>query len=182
MKQSRTVRALHHPLVERISETLDRGRASGAFRQDTDPVQLYISIAALGYFYLSNAHTLGTVFGRDLHAPEALEERRRHVHEVVSGYTYLQEWLPHVAEAAVSGGDTDLVGLGRMALSYPTLPMDVLSRQRVQRRLVCRTFSDCTTAPRSGMVSGCYPLDEHYKSRPEAEAMRRLLQERGGRR
>jgi NADPH2 dehydrogenase len=36
---------------------------------------------------------------------------------------------------------------------------------------VCRTFSDCTTAPRNGLVSGCYPLDEFYKSRPERSAL-----------
>lgn len=86
LKKSRSVRALHHPLVERIGEILERGAASGSFRDDADPVQLYISIAALGYFYLSNAHTLGTVFGRDLHALKELAARREHVHDVVMSY------------------------------------------------------------------------------------------------
>jgi len=86
---------------------------------------------------------------------------------VGSGYSYLQDWLPHVAQEVVAGGGTHLVGLGRMALSYPTLPADVLAGRPLERRLVCRTFSDCTTAPRAGLVSGCYPLDPFYKDRPE---------------
>jgi NADPH2 dehydrogenase len=86
---------------------------------------------------------------------------------VGSGYTYLQEFLPYVAQAAVRGGWTDFVGLGRMVLSYPELPADVLSGKGMQRKRLCRTFSDCTTAPRHGLVSGCYPLDAHYKKSPE---------------
>ena len=83
---------------------------------------------------------------------------------VGSGYSYLQDWLPNVAQAVVGAGMTDFVGLGRMALSYPELPADLLAGKRLQRKRICRTFSDCTTAPRNGMVSGCYPLDEFYKS------------------
>lgn len=83
---------------------------------------------------------------------------------VGSGYSYLQDWLPHVAQAAVRAGMTDFVGLGRMALSYPELPADLLAGRPLQRKRICRTFSDCTTAPRNGMVSGCYPLDDFYKS------------------
>ena len=84
-----------------------------------------------------------------------------------SGYTYLQEFLPNVAQAVVREGWVDLVGLGRLVLSYPELPADVLSGRGVQRKRLCRTFSDCTTAPRNGLVSGCYPLDPHYKKSPE---------------
>jgi len=65
----------------------------------------------------------------------------------------------------------DLVGLGRMVLSYPELPQDCLERGALVRRKVCRTFSDCTTAPRHGIVSGCFPLDAFYKDLPEAEAL-----------
>ena len=64
-------------------------------------------------------------------------------------------------------GWTDFVGLGRMVLAYPELPADVLAGRAMQRKRLCRTFSDCTTAPRNGMVSGCYPLDAHYKKSPE---------------
>ncbi|MBT8044987.1 MAG: NADH:flavin oxidoreductase, partial [Verrucomicrobiae bacterium] len=86
---------------------------------------------------------------------------------VGTGYSYLQEWLPHVARAVVRQGGADFVGLGRMVLSYPQLPADVLQGKTMQRKLFCRTFSDCTTAPRNGVVSGCYPLDSHYKEMPE---------------
>lgn len=86
---------------------------------------------------------------------------------VGSGYTYLQEFLPYVAQAAVKQGWTDFVGLGRMVLAYPELPADVLAGRPLQRKRLCRTFSDCTTAPRNGLVSGCYPLDTHYKKSPQ---------------
>jgi 2,4-dienoyl-CoA reductase-like NADH-dependent reductase (Old Yellow Enzyme family) len=79
-----------------------------------------------------------------------------------SAYTYLQDFLPHVAQAAVREGWVDCVGLGRMVLAYPELPLDVISGREPQRKQMCRTFSDCTTAPRAGLPSGCYPLDEHY--------------------
>jgi 2,4-dienoyl-CoA reductase-like NADH-dependent reductase (Old Yellow Enzyme family) len=87
---------------------------------------------------------------------------------VGSAYSCLQDYAPNVAQAVVRSGAADLVGLGRMMLSYPNFPADVLAGRPLQRKRICRTFSDCTTAPRSGMVSGCYPLDEFYKARPEA--------------
>jgi NADPH2 dehydrogenase len=81
-----------------------------------------------------------------------------------SAYSYLQDFLPHVAQAAVREGWVDLVGLGRMLLAYPALLLDASEGRTIQHRFVCRTFSDCTTAPRMGFPSGCYPLDEHYKT------------------
>jgi NADPH2 dehydrogenase len=87
---------------------------------------------------------------------------------VGTGYSYLQEWLPNVAQNVVRTSKTDFVGLGRMILTYPDIVTDVLSGRPLQRKRLCRTFSDCTTAPRNGMVSGCYPLDDFYKVRPEA--------------
>jgi hypothetical protein len=56
-----------------------------------------------------------------------------------------------------------------MALAYPELPADVLAGRPPDRRRLCRTFSDCTTGPRNGMVSGCYPLDPFYHKRPERQ-------------
>jgi 2,4-dienoyl-CoA reductase-like NADH-dependent reductase (Old Yellow Enzyme family) len=91
---------------------------------------------------------------------------------VGSAYTYFQEYLPHVAQALVREGAVDAVGLGRMVLSYPELPWDTLTRGELADKRICRTFSDCTTAPRNGMVSGCYPLDPFYKDSP----LRRELQ------
>jgi NADPH2 dehydrogenase len=98
-------------------------------------------------------------------------ELKRHAPKLAivgSGYSYLQEWLPHIGQAVVRTGAADFIGLGRMALSYPEMPADVLSGRPLRRKQICRTFSDCTTAPRNGMVSGCYPLDPFYKAREEA--------------
>ena len=91
---------------------------------------------------------------------------------VGSGYTYLQEWLPRVAEHNVREGLTDFVGLGRMVLAYPDLPADVLSGSPLKRKAMCRTFSDCTTGPRLGMVSGCFPLDPFYEAHPDGARLR----------
>lgn len=93
---------------------------------------------------------------------------------VGSAYSYLQEWLPNVAQRVVREGGADFVGLGRMVLSYPELPADVLAGKPLNRRRLCRTFSDCTTAPRKGLVSGCYPLDRFYAARPEAERLKAI--------
>ncbi len=93
---------------------------------------------------------------------------------VGSAYSYLQEWLPNVAERVVREGGADLVGLGRMVLSYPEMPKDVLAGRPLQRKKVCRTFSDCTTAPRKGLPSGCYPLDPFYAERPEAIRLKEI--------
>jgi hypothetical protein len=98
---------------------------------------------------------------------------------VGSAYSYLQDWLPNVAQHAVANSMTDFVGLGRMVLSYPDLPADVLAGRPLQRKFVCRTFSDCTTGPRLGLVSGCYPLDDFYKSHPHAERLKTLKAEPG---
>jgi 2,4-dienoyl-CoA reductase-like NADH-dependent reductase (Old Yellow Enzyme family) len=93
---------------------------------------------------------------------------------VGSAYSYLQEWLPNVGQYNVRNNLTDFVGLGRVALSYPDLPADVLGGKPLRRGAICRTFSDCTTGPRMGMVSGCYPLDPFYEARPEAERIRNV--------
>ena len=67
-----------------------------------------------------------------------------------------------------------------MVLSYPDLPADALERGELARKRICRTFSDCTTAPRQGLPSGCYPLDDNYGSLPEAETLRELKKNRPG--
>ena len=91
---------------------------------------------------------------------------------VGTGYSYLQEWLPNVAQNVVRTGKADFVGIGRMVLTYPEMVTDVLEGKPLARKKICRTFSDCTTAPRNGLVSGCYPLDEFYKERPEADLLK----------
>jgi 2,4-dienoyl-CoA reductase-like NADH-dependent reductase (Old Yellow Enzyme family) len=96
---------------------------------------------------------------------------------VSTGLTYLQEYLPQTAQALVREGWTDIVGIGRMVLSYPRIVADSLEKGELQTRLICRTFSDCTTAPRNGMISGCFPLDDYYKVRPEAEQLKTVKKE-----
>ena len=86
LKQLPHIRELHSPLIGMISEVLRRGVRRKLFRRGVDPIQLYISIAALGFFYLSNRHTLSTIFDRDLAAPTALRERETHIVDVVLGY------------------------------------------------------------------------------------------------
>jgi TetR/AcrR family transcriptional regulator len=78
LRQSRRVQDLHSPFVQLIDGILKRGVASGVFRAGLNPIELYITIAALSYFYLSNNWTLSVIFGRDLGADAALRRRKRH--------------------------------------------------------------------------------------------------------
>ena len=96
---------------------------------------------------------------------------------VGSGYSYLQEFLPYVAQAEVEAGHVDFVGLGRLMLCYPEFPRDILAGNKLSTKKLCRTFSDCTTAPRNNMISGCYPLDNHYKQLPQAVELRVIKKE-----
>jgi 2,4-dienoyl-CoA reductase-like NADH-dependent reductase (Old Yellow Enzyme family) len=104
---------------------------------------------------------------RLLSATAELKAHRPELTIVGTGYSYLQEWLPHVAAGVLRDGGADWIGLGRMALSYHDLPDDLRNGRPFDRRRICRTFSDCTTAPRNGLVSGCWPLDPFYKLRPD---------------
>jgi len=103
---------------------------------------------------------------RQIQVVAALKKQHPNLVFVGTGYSYLQEWLPNVAQAVVREGWTDSVGIGRMALSYPDVVADTLAGTTLQRKRLCRTFSDCTTGPRNGLVSGCYPLDDFYKNHP----------------
>lgn len=86
LKKSSVVAELHSPLIVMIGRLLERGVRAGAFRRDVEPMQLYITIASLGYFYLSNRHTLSAIFGRDLLAPRQKAARLAHMLDVVLGY------------------------------------------------------------------------------------------------
>lgn len=86
LKESKKIRSLHSPFVSMLEEVLERGRQQGVFRSDADPVQLYITIASLSYFYLSNKHTLSTIFARDLLSQRARADRLSHMTDVVLGY------------------------------------------------------------------------------------------------
>ncbi len=86
LAQSQRIREMHSPLVATLGAMLERGRAEGLFRGGVDPLQLYISIAGLSYFYLSNKHTLTIIFGRPVDAPKALAERLSHMRDLILGY------------------------------------------------------------------------------------------------
>ena len=101
-------------------------------------------------------------------ASRRLKERCPWVRTVLSGLTCLQEYAGCAAEAAVRDGAADFAGLGRMALPYSDYCAAHLAGGRFERRRVCRTFGECTNAPRNGRVSGCYPLDGFYKELEKA--------------
>ena len=91
-----------------------------------------------------------------------------------TAFSYLQEFLPQVAQATVREGWTDIIGLGRMVLSYPDIFVDAFNGESLTPKKICRTFSDCTTAPRNGLPSGCYPLDKFYSNTPENQKLKDL--------
>ncbi len=96
-----------------------------------------------------------------------------------SGYTYLQEFLAPVATAVVRMGWADAIGLGRAVLSYPSMLTDAIVGRPLEKKLICRTFSECTTAPRNGLISGCYPLDKFYTQRPEFAQLKEIKRKLG---
>lgn len=91
LQDSTRARAVNSPLIETLAEVLERGRRQGLFRGGVDPMQLYISIAALSYFYLGNQHTLSAIFGRNLLAPRARAERLSHICDVILVYVLRDE-------------------------------------------------------------------------------------------
>lgn len=86
LADSQRARELNTPLIETLGEILERGRREGSFRGGVDPLQLYVSIAGMAYFYLSNNFTLSAIFGRDLMAAKALQQRLSHMSDVILGY------------------------------------------------------------------------------------------------
>ena len=86
LRRSRQIAAMHSPMVATLRDLLERGARAGKFQRGVDPVQLYISIAALGYFYLSNRYTLSTIFERDLVSARNKAQRLEHMTGLVLGY------------------------------------------------------------------------------------------------
>ncbi|MGB4726039.1 MAG: NADH:flavin oxidoreductase [Thermogutta sp.] len=109
---------------------------------------------------------------RQIHAVKQIKQAIPQLVVVGSAYTYFQEFLPQVAQGVIRAGWTDFVGIGRLVLAYWDLPADTLAGRPMQTKRLCRTFSDCTTGPRNGLISGCYPLDPYYKELPEFQALR----------
>ncbi|SHK00560.1 oxidoreductase [Pseudozobellia thermophila] len=112
--------------------------------------------------------------GRQIQVTADIKKNFPNLVIVGSAYSYLQEWVPRVGEAVIDNKMADFIGLGRMVLSYPTMPDDILNGRTLVRGKICRTFSDCTTAPRTGMLSGCFPLDAYYKGMPEADRLKQI--------
>ena len=83
VRGSKRLEAMHSPLVSMVSTILKQGVQNGSFRKGVDPVQLYISIAGLSYFFFSNTATLSAIFGKDLRQPAARRARRKHVVDLV---------------------------------------------------------------------------------------------------
>ncbi len=112
---------------------------------------------------------------RQIHVARQFKARApRNLLLVGTAYSYLQEYLPHVAQAVLRNGWTDLIGIGRMALAYPAVFSDAIEKGALSTKSLCRTFSDCTTAPRNGLISGCYPLDNFYAERVEADRLKEI--------
>jgi 2,4-dienoyl-CoA reductase-like NADH-dependent reductase (Old Yellow Enzyme family) len=109
---------------------------------------------------------------RQMSVARELKARFPNLILVGTAYSYLQDFLPHVAQAAVREGWIDAVGMGRMILTYPEILHDASEGKPIEHKRVCRTFSDCTTAPRKGLPSGCYPLDSYYKNSEFAEKLK----------
>jgi TetR/AcrR family transcriptional regulator len=86
LKRSKRIAEMHSPLIEIMRGILERGAEAGVFRRDVDPLQTWISIAAISYFYFSNIFTLSAIFRRDFDAPAAREARRQHVVDVILSY------------------------------------------------------------------------------------------------
>jgi AcrR family transcriptional regulator len=86
LKKSKKVLQLHSPQVSMISDVLKRGAEEGVFRRGVDPVYVYISIASLGIFYLSNRWTLSIIFARDLTAQDEVRAWGKHISAVILGY------------------------------------------------------------------------------------------------
>jgi AcrR family transcriptional regulator len=83
LRKSRKIAELTLPLVASIKNILRRGHATGLFRSDVDPIQLYVTITAMSYFHVSNRYSLSAMFDKDLGATDWLEQRRQHAQDVI---------------------------------------------------------------------------------------------------
>ena len=72
----------------------------------------------------------------------------------------------------------DFIGLGRVLLANPDYPADLLAGRTPDRKFLCRSFSDCISAPRSGLASGCYPFDKFYRDKPAAAELKQIKAKR----
>jgi NADPH2 dehydrogenase len=111
---------------------------------------------------------------RLINATAELKQKRPQMTFIGSVYTYLQQWLPQVAQTVISSNMADSIGLGRMMLAYPDIVADILNAKPLDKRRICLTNGDCTTAPRNGLVSGRYTRDPFYRARPEFKTLKKI--------
>ena len=129
--------------------------------RDAETAEIAVRAAQTGHLVFSTLHTNDSV-GAVVRLP----------------WTWLRATADGIAGWMRRRGSRESrVALRNLELAYPELPADTLSRGTTERKKICRTFSDCTTAPRNYLPSGCYPLDPFYKQRPEAEDVKRVKQE-----
>jgi AcrR family transcriptional regulator len=86
LRKSKAMRTLNRPIIERLSRVIARGQAEGRFRRDVDPVEVHKSIAALGMFNVTNRHTFGAIFQRDMGAQGDVARRRDIVADIILSY------------------------------------------------------------------------------------------------
>ncbi len=79
LRQSVRLKELHSHLIGELADVLERGKKTGVFIANADPLNVYLTIASLGYFYLSNQYTLSTIFGRNLVDPGSLDAWEQHI-------------------------------------------------------------------------------------------------------
>lgn len=89
MKKSPALRTVNRPIVDTLGEVIARGQEDGSFRTDVDPIDVHMSIAALGMFNVTNQYTFGAIFQRAMGAKGDVPGRRRMVVEMILS------WLGH---------------------------------------------------------------------------------------
>jgi TetR/AcrR family transcriptional regulator len=83
IEKSPTIKAAYTPLISKIGSVLGAGVAQGCFRAGIDPIDLFISITGISYFFVSNRYTLSVVLSQDLDDPNRIDQRRDHVVDLV---------------------------------------------------------------------------------------------------
>src|SRR5688572_18368826 len=86
LRKSKMMRTLNRPIIDRLGGVIARGQAKGLFRPDVDPVEIHKSIAALGMFNVTNRHTFGAIFQREMGSKGDLARRRNIVADMIISY------------------------------------------------------------------------------------------------
>ena len=86
LRRSERIVAMNSPLIDELRDVLKRGAATGVFRADTDPLDVYLTMASMGFFYLSNRWTLSTVFRRNLLTKAQIARWGEHICDVLLSY------------------------------------------------------------------------------------------------